>query len=91
MLEKFAEDDKLEQLSAQRRRMKAEEHRRSVAALLETRRAAREEARAVERAEDTELAQREAERVTPATALHHTANNTNFCRPGWWRRNAPGC
>ena len=36
---KFAEDDRIEQLSAQRRRMKQLEHRRAVERLIEDRRA----------------------------------------------------
>ena len=36
---KFAEDDRIEQLSAQRRRMKQIEHRRAVERLIENRRA----------------------------------------------------
>ena len=38
MLEKFAQDDKIEQLNAQKRRMKQLEHKRQVEALLEERR-----------------------------------------------------
>ena len=38
MLEKFAEDDRLEQMNAQKRRMKKEEHKRAVQILLEERR-----------------------------------------------------
>eukprot|EP00088_Acartia_fossae_P005638 TRINITY_DN12547_c0_g1_i3.p1 TRINITY_DN12547_c0_g1~~TRINITY_DN12547_c0_g1_i3.p1 ORF type:complete len:385 (-),score=106.21 TRINITY_DN12547_c0_g1_i3:21-1175(-) len=37
MMEKFAEDDKIEQMNAQKRRMKREEHRRAVLELLELR------------------------------------------------------
>merc|ERR1719319_893540 len=37
MLAKFAEDDKIDQMNAQRRRMKREEHKRAVVALLEER------------------------------------------------------
>jgi len=39
MMAKFAEDDRIEQLSAQRRRMKQLEHRRAVERLIEDRRA----------------------------------------------------
>ena len=42
MLDKFAEDDKLEQMNAQRRRMKKEEHKRAVQHLLEERKMKRE-------------------------------------------------
>lgn len=38
MMEKFAEDDRLEQLSAQRRRLRQQEHKREVERLLEERR-----------------------------------------------------
>lgn len=37
MMEKFAEDDKIEQMNAQKRRMKKEEHKRCVAELLQQR------------------------------------------------------
>ena len=39
MMAKFAEDDRIEQLTAQRRRMKQIEHRRAVERLIEERRA----------------------------------------------------
>ena len=42
MLDKFAEDDKIEQMNAQRRRMKKEEHKRAVQILLEDRRLQRQ-------------------------------------------------
>lgn len=38
MMAKFAEDDRLEQMSAQKRRMKQLEHRRAVEKLIEERR-----------------------------------------------------
>ena len=38
MLEKFAEDDRLEQMNAQKRRMKQLEHKRAVEKLIEDRR-----------------------------------------------------
>ena len=38
MLEKFAEDDRIEQMNAQKRRMKQLEHKRAVEALIEDRR-----------------------------------------------------
>ena len=38
MLAKFAEDDRIEQMNAQKRRMKQLEHKRSVQALIEERR-----------------------------------------------------
>ena len=53
MLEKFAEDDKLEQMNAQRRRMKKEEHKRAVQYLLEERQR--------KRAADKEQEKRESE------------------------------
>ena len=39
MLAKFAEDDRIEQMNAQKRRMKQLEHKRAVEQLLEDRRA----------------------------------------------------
>jgi len=51
MLQKFAEEDKLEQMSAQRRRMKQNEHKREVERLMEERRKAYEEQRMQEAAE----------------------------------------
>merc|ERR1711959_329915 len=51
MLEKFAQEDRLEQMSAQRRRMKQEEHKREVERLMEERRKAYEEQRMQEAAE----------------------------------------
>lgn len=39
MLAKFAEDDRIEQMNAQKRRMKQAEHKRAVEKLLEERRA----------------------------------------------------
>ena len=39
MMDKFAEDDRIEQMNAQKRRMKQQEHRRAVEALLQERRA----------------------------------------------------
>ena len=38
MLEKFAEDDRIEQMNAQKRRMKQLEHKRAVEKLIEDRR-----------------------------------------------------
>ena len=38
MLEKFAEDDRIEQMNAQKRRMKQLEHKRAVEALIKDRR-----------------------------------------------------
>merc|ERR1712100_971096 len=51
MMKKFAEEDKLEQMSAQRRRMKSLEHKKEVERLMEERRAAYEEQRLQEAAE----------------------------------------
>lgn len=48
MLEKFADDDRLDQLNAQKRRMKQLEHRREIERLLEVRREKYEHERAVE-------------------------------------------
>ncbi|EFJ51321.1 hypothetical protein VOLCADRAFT_103570 [Volvox carteri f. nagariensis] len=52
MLAKFAEDDRLEQLNAQKRRMRLAEHQREVQRLIEEKRKAFEEAKAREEAED---------------------------------------
>merc|ERR1712093_629600 len=51
MLQKFAEEDKLEQMSAQRRRMKQAEHQREVERLMEERRQSYEAQRMQEAAE----------------------------------------
>merc|ERR1711934_955310 len=51
MMEKFAQEDRLEQMSAQRRRMKQAEHTREVERLMEERRKAYEEQRMQEAAE----------------------------------------
>jgi len=48
MLEKFAEDDRLDQMNAQKRRMKQLEHRREIERLLEVRREKYEQERASE-------------------------------------------
>mmetsp|Transcript_6761 Transcript_6761/g.17543 ORF Transcript_6761/g.17543 Transcript_6761/m.17543 type:complete len:479 (-) Transcript_6761:637-2073(-) len=58
MLDKFAEDDRLDQMNAQRRRMKQLEHRKEIERLLELRREKYEQERASELAE-----QMDAERV----------------------------
>jgi len=57
MLAKFAEEDRLEQLSAQRRRMKQLEHKREVERLLDERRAAYEEQR-LQEAQEREVEER---------------------------------
>merc|ERR1719310_408374 len=58
MLEKFAEDDRLDQMNAQKRRMRQLEHRREIERLLEVRREKYEQERAGELQE-----QLDAERV----------------------------
>merc|ERR1719263_1243060 len=58
MLEKFAEDDRIDQLNAQKRRQKQIEHRREIERLLELRREKYEQERAAELQE-----QLDAERV----------------------------
>lgn len=55
LLRKFAEDDRIEQMSEQRRRMKMEEHKREAQRLLELRRQMYEEAREKERQIDAQL------------------------------------
>lgn len=57
MLAKFAEEDRLEQLSAQRRRMKQLEHKREVERLLDERRAAYEQQR-LQEAQEREVEER---------------------------------
>lgn len=42
MMDKFAADDRIEQMNTQRRRLKQQEHRRAVEALIDERRARRE-------------------------------------------------
>jgi len=54
MLDKFAEDDRLDQLNAQKRRIKQMEHRREIERLLEMRRAKFEEERANETEEQVQ-------------------------------------
>lgn len=55
LMRKFAEDDRIEQMSEQRRRMKMEEHKREAQRLLELRRQMYEESRAAERQIDANL------------------------------------
>ena len=62
MLDKFAEDDRLDQMNAQRRRMKQLEHRREIEALLEKRRAKYEEERRAELDEQVRAEKMEAVR-----------------------------
>lgn len=52
MLAKFAEDDRLEQMNAQKRRMRLADHQREVQRLIEDKRKAFEEAKSREEAED---------------------------------------
>jgi len=52
MLAKFAEDDKLDQMNAQKRRMKREEHKRAVLVLMEERRENKKREKGLERMED---------------------------------------
>lgn len=51
MLAKFAEDDRLEQMNAAKRRMKAAEHQRAVQAMIEERRRLFEEQKGRDEAE----------------------------------------
>ena len=84
MMAKFAEEDKLEQMSAQRRRMKAHEHKLEVERLLEERRAAYEEQRMQEAAEREveeraerfrqEIIERERQRLLEEHLPHLTGN-----------------
>jgi len=61
MLDKFAEDDKLEQMNAQRRRMKREEHKRSVQILLEERQRKRQADKEQQKEENKEKEREEEE------------------------------
>ena len=45
MLEKYAQEDKLEQMNAQKRRMRQLEHKRAIEKLIEERRAQRDQER----------------------------------------------
>lgn len=60
MLAKFAEDDRIEQLNAQKRRMKQQEHKRAVEKLIEERRAqfANDRARELQEREEEEALER---------------------------------
>jgi len=60
MLAKFAEDDRIEQMNAQRRRMKQQEHKRAVESLIEERRRQHEMDKERERQERIELERMEA-------------------------------
>lgn len=60
---KFAEDDRIEQLNAQKRRMKQLEHRREIERLLEERRAAYDRERATAAHEAAEADARERARL----------------------------
>jgi hypothetical protein len=61
MLDRFAEDDKIEQMNAQRRRMKKEEHKRAVQNLLEERKMKREVEKGQEKEENQEKEREEEE------------------------------
>ncbi|PIK60233.1 putative meiosis-specific nuclear structural protein 1 [Apostichopus japonicus] len=60
MLSKFAEDDRIEQMNAQKRRMKQQEHRRAVEQLIDDRRAqfANDRARELQEREEQEALER---------------------------------
>lgn len=59
IMKKFAEDDRLEQLNEQKRRMKLLEHKREAERLIELKRAMYEEARAAQRGDEERLRQEE--------------------------------
>ena len=63
MMAKFAEDDRIEQLNAQKRRMKQAEHAREVAKMVEDRRKLYEEQKAREEAESAAYAAEMARRA----------------------------
>ena len=62
MLAKFADDDRIEQMNAQKRRMKQLEHRRAVETLIEDRRKQFEAEKAAEMDEMEQERQRQAMR-----------------------------
>merc|ERR1712241_1528362 len=65
-MEKLAEDDRIEQMNAQKRRMKQLEHKRAVEQLLQARKAQFEEARereVLDRKAEMEAAKRRAELI----------------------------
>jgi len=62
LLKKFAEDDRIEQMNEQRRRLKQEAHKREAQRLVELRRRMYEEARQAERDQDDRLRDDEARR-----------------------------
>merc|ERR1712187_895580 len=62
LMAKFAEDDRLEQLSEQKRRMKVEQHKREASRLVELRREMFEAARAEERSQEDNLRAEEGQR-----------------------------
>ncbi|WIA31853.1 hypothetical protein OEZ86_002718 [Tetradesmus obliquus] len=66
MMAKFAEDDRLEQLKSQKRRLKVAEHKRAVDRMLEEKRERYEEAR---RAEEAEAAARQAAEAARAAII----------------------
>merc|ERR1719428_2771976 len=62
LMAKFAEDDRIEQLNEQKRRMKVEQHKREAQRLVELRREMFEAARAEERANEDNLRMEEGQR-----------------------------
>merc|ERR1719215_2202518 len=62
LLQKFAEDDRIEQMNEAKRRMKVQEHKREAARLIELRRDMYENARQVERAHVESLRAEEQDR-----------------------------
>lgn len=62
IMKKFAEDDRIEQMNEQKRRMKVQEHKREAQRLMELRRAMYEEARTAERGDEERLRAEEAGR-----------------------------
>merc|ERR1712113_1145519 len=62
LMRKFAEDDRIEQMNDQKRRMKVEEHKRETQRLMELQKQMFHSARAQERADDESLQSEEAKR-----------------------------
>merc|ERR1712151_529179 len=62
LLDKFAEDDRIEQMNEQKRRMKVQEHKREAERLMQVKREKFEQARQQELAEEAKLREEEVRR-----------------------------
>lgn len=81
MLERLAEQEKLEQLSAIRRRAKQAEHRQAVEKLLEERQKEREEAR--RRVQHMQLQEEQEHKQKYSNSIVMLANITIIFLAGW--------